>query len=166
MQLSGTVTVVPPGGGVGGDGGIPMSIDVSPSAVRPPTPNTSATSTGELVVVCRGMAAADVANLLLGCRPLPERKALYTVRTLPVERTQALRDSMRDNAPLPEGVFYDGREYIDMDGNRSENHPDMEVGLQRLLTELNTSVNGENEAADAAMAQAKAEAARYINALA
>jgi len=161
MLLHGTLTVVPPGGG----GAVAMAIDASPAVVRPPTPTASAQAP-PLVCVCRGMSAADVGKALLDCRPLPSRKPLFTVDSLPPEHTKALRESLRDNAPLPEGVFYDGRSYVSMDGDKSEHHPDIDAGLSKLLTELNAGVQGENEEADAAAARAEAEASQYLRQLA
>ena len=97
-----------------------------------------------------------------GCRPLPLRQPLYTLATLPAERTQAVKDELRDHAPLPEDVFYDGRSYVSMDGTRSELHPGIDVALVKLLDEMNDEVQRANALADEAAANADADGKRYL----
>ena len=113
----------------------------------------------------RGLSTADVAKVLLSCRPLPDRVKPFTMQTLPAERTQAVKDTLRDHAPLPDDVFFDGRSYVSMDGTRSEHHPDIDSALTQLLEEMNAEVHARNLVADAAAADAETEGQRYLVAL-
>ena len=81
---------------------------------------------------------------------------------MPVERTQAVKDQLRDHAPLPDDVFYDGRSYVSMDGTRSELHPDIDEALAKLLDEMNGEVHEANALAEEAAANADRDGARYL----
>jgi hypothetical protein len=124
-------------------------------------PSAQAEPTG-LTVLCRGLTSAALAEILLGCRPLPPRQPLYTLATLPAEHTQAVKDELRDHAPLPEDIFYDGRSYVSFDGTRSELHPGIDVALAKLLDEMNDGVRKANAFADEAAANADADGKRYL----
>ena len=53
-----------------------------------------------------------------------------------------------------------------MDGERSENHPQIDRALEARVEELNAEVNAHNEAADAAAAQSAHEARLYLASIA
>ena len=69
---------------------------------------------------------------------------LLTKGGIPAARLAQLRLDLRDNTPLPEGIYYDGRSYISMDGDRTEEHPSWDVGLEALLNEMNMEVSEAN----------------------
>ena len=80
----------------------------------------------------------------------PKRLPRITKSSIPADRMAALKLDLRDNAPLPDDVFYDGRMYISMDGDKSEDHPELESGVEKLLAELNATVDEANAVADEA----------------
>ena len=108
----------------------------------------------------------QLAEKLLACRPLPTLIPKVTRASIPNDRLSALRDHLRDHAPLPEDVFYDGRVYVDMDGSKSDDHPDFEAGVLALLDELNSEVERANASANEVIIQAQADAAAYLRQLA
>jgi len=114
--------------------------------------------------VCRGFTTASLAKILLGCRRLPPRSALYTIHSLPPAQVKEVKDALI-HAPLPDDVFFDGRAYVSMDGTRSELHPDIDEAITKLLDEMNAEVHRANAVADAAAAKADAEGASYLAAL-
>ena len=95
-------------------------------------------------------------------RRLPSRRPLVGAASIPPERLAQLRLHLRDHVALPEGVFYDGRGYISMDGDRTDEHPGWDDALAELLDELNAEVREANVAVDAALAEADAQAAVYL----
>ena len=159
LLLYGSLRVL--GAGADASGAAVVNLDASAGTVRPPVPSAQAEPTG-LTVLCRGLTSAALAEILLGCRPLPPRQPLYTLATLPAEHTQAVKDELRDHAPLPEDIFYDGRSYVSFDGTRSELHPGIDVALAKLLGEMNDGVRKANAFADEAAANADADGKRYL----
>jgi hypothetical protein len=159
LLLYGSLRVL--GAGADASGAAVVNLDASAGTVRPPVPSAQAEPTG-LTVLCRGLTSAALAEILLGCRPLPPRQPLYTLATLPAEHTQAVKDELRDHAPLPEDIFYDGRSYVSFDGTRSELHPGIDVALAKLLDEMNDGVRKANAFADEAAANADADGKRYL----
>ena len=132
--------------------------------MRKPAPADEAAES--LTVLAIGMSARDVAEKLLACRPLPPRTPRVTKATVPAGKMAALQRDLLHNTPLPSDIFHDGRQYIDMFGDRFDEHPETEGAVERLLAELNRDIDLSNEAADAAAAQAEAEAKAYLATLA
>jgi hypothetical protein len=116
--------------------------------------------------VCRGLEPQQLAEKLLACRPLPQLIPKVTRATIPPERLAALRLHLRDNVPLPEDVFFDGRVYVEMDGTKSEEHPDLEQAVLELIGELNSEIERANASAKEENAKAQADATAYLGQLA
>ena len=119
-----------------------------------------------IVCVAKGLDKVGVGKALLACRPLPKRLPRITKSSIPADRMAALKLDLRDNAPLPDDVFYDGRMYISMDGDKSEDHPELESGVEKLLAELNATVDEANAVADEAARVAEVEGEAYLRSLA
>jgi len=143
-------------------------IDLSSGAMR--APYGAATHEGmsaaelaeSLTCLVRDLSPHDLATALLACRPLPPRRTPFTKGTLPEEKLEVLRSELFEHGTLPDDVFFDGRMYVSMDGDRSFDHPDLEIGITSLLAELNAEIDVANAAADAAAAKAAAEADEYL----
>ena len=56
--------------------------------------------------------------------------------------------------------------YISMDGDKSEDHPELESGVEKLLAELNATVDEANAVADEAARVAEVEGEAYLRSLA
>ena len=130
-------------------------MEAAPPAGTPPTVDG-------LTCVVRGMSASDVATALLDCRPLPDRQPHYARGSIPPERLAAVKAHVLEHVALPEDVFYDGRLFISMDGDKFEEHPGLEDALTSLLQEMNAEVDVVNAEADAVVRQAEVEAAEYM----
>ena len=158
-----------------------LSIDCSPNAWRAPSRSpiddgaaaaaargiySTAAEVDGLAFVCRGLEPQQLAERLLACRPLPQLIPKVTRATIPPERLAALRLHLRDNVPLPEDVFFDGRVYVEMDGTKSEEHPDLEQAVLELIGELNSEIERANASAKEENAKADADATAYLGQLA
>ena len=158
------------GGEGGGEAAPPppswARLDVSQAAYRQQTLLTPPARPAPLQVVCRGMGARDVARALLDCRRLPPLRPLVAKESIPRERLEALRLHLRDHVALPEGVFYDGRAYISMDGDRYDEHPSMDGAVAELLDSLNADVRAANAAVEATLAPPRRRQPRTSTALA
>ena len=115
-----------------------------------------------ITVVARGIDAPALATLLLSCRPLPPMLPRVTRSSLTPLQMSDLRHDVLHNSPLPDDVFFDGRLYVSMDGDRSEDHPELGNAVEKLLATLNESVDAANGAADAAAAAAEVDGAAYL----
>ena len=92
--------------------------------------------------------ARAVAELLLACRDLPARAVPAT--ELSKEAMARVREKVKE-APLPEGIFYDGRGYIDGFGDWTADHPALEAAVEAEMRAL----NAEAERCNAALATAR-----------
>ena len=90
------------------------------------------------------MPLQEVAALLLKCRARPERMTLLTEATLPKGDVDAIRTRLLHEVPLPDGMFHDGSSFIDEDGERSAEHPELAAALKVLLDERNASAAAHN----------------------
>ena len=158
-----------------------LQIDVSPNAFRTLAASpidsraaaaaasgtySTASNIDGLTFVCRGLGTSELADMLLGCRPLPPKIPHVTRANLPAAKLAELREHLRDHVPLPDDVFHDGRVYVDMDGSKSEDHPGFEDGVAELIAQLNAEVDKANAAANEAAAKAQVDAAAYRRTLA
>ena len=64
--------------------------------------------------------------------------------------------------PLPEGVFYDGRGYVDSFGAWSADHPELEVAVEAEMAALKAEAGRRNASLAAQHATAQAEAEDYL----
>ena len=114
-----------------------------------------------LLVACRGAAAEEVAGLLLACRAAPTLVAAVEEATLPAE-TMAGLTRQAEAAQLPDGVFYDGRGYVDMDGAWSARHPALRGAVDNELRRRNAEVDALNTGMADRLAKLAAEADAYM----
>ncbi|KAL1499950.1 hypothetical protein AB1Y20_012631 [Prymnesium parvum] len=138
-----------------------VSLDWSAAAPRPPRP-AAAAAPSALLVVARGVSARQLGEALLACRPQPQRAALLSRASLPAEELAALRARVLRERPLPEGVFYDGASFIDMDGERTNDHPELASAIEELLEERNASAAKHNQEIEHIFAAMQVEAEQYL----
>ena len=72
-----------------------------------------------------------------------------------------MREKVKE-APLPEGIFYDGRGYIDGFGDWTADHPALEAAVEAEMRALNAEAERCNAALATQHAAAQAEAAAYL----
>ena len=145
-----------------------FELDLSPRAFRTPRAAAAAAAAGavavgasELLVACRGAAAKEVAALLLACRGAPTLVARVDEASLPQPTMDELR-RCAEAAALPEGVFYDGRGYVDMDGEWSAQHPALRDAVDNELRRRNAEVDALNAGMADRLAKLAAEADGYM----
>eukprot|EP00668_Euglena_longa_P000801 GGOE01000969.1.p1 GENE.GGOE01000969.1~~GGOE01000969.1.p1 ORF type:complete len:1186 (+),score=333.72 GGOE01000969.1:322-3558(+) len=73
------------------------------------------------------------------------RRPLLTVESLVQEDREYIAALYRD-VPLPEGCFYDGSQFIDVNGNRSRVRPDLEALCEQFVAEQNKQIAEVNAA--------------------
>jgi len=143
--------------------GVAFELDLSPRVFRAPRAADAGAAAGAaaspLLVSCRGAEARTVAELLLACRDIPARAVLATA--LPKEALARVKEEVK-KGPLPEGIFYDGRGYIDGFGDWTADHPELEAAVEAEMKALNAKAEKSNAALVAQHAAAQAEAAAYL----
>ena len=77
------------------------------------------------------------------------------------EAMARVREKVKE-APLPEGIFYDGRGYIDGFGDWTADHPALEAAVEAEMRALNAEAERCNAALATQHAAAQAEAAAYL----
>ncbi|CAM9753606.1 unnamed protein product [Choristocarpus tenellus] len=89
---------------------------------------------GRVVVQGTGLDTLDLEALFhLAFAPAPQATdELLTRADLSPEEISSLRDAHK-NDPLPHGWFYDGSMFVDFDGNRKAEHPDLPSIICRHL---------------------------------
>lgn len=107
-------------------------------------PKASSKSSDALRVV-----AARAAELCL-LRP-PPPMPFWTAADIPAEDMMHLEQAAFD-AGLPDGYFFDGSQYIDVDGNTSKEHPSLGQHIAALVESHNNEVQAKNTVLDAARA--------------
>ena len=141
-----------------------LDVDVSARAFRKyhlaPADGAAPPADG-LSVVYRGMSRSELVGMLLACRRLPPTLPKVVRGSISPARLALLRAKLAEG-PLPDDTFFDGRVYVDMDGSKSEEHPDFEAGVEALLKELNAEVDAANQVAKSAAAKAQVEAKEYL----
>ena len=146
--------------------GAPMRLDVDVSAkafrkyLTAPIDGSAPPAEG-LSVVYRGMSRRELVEMLLACRRLPPTLPRVVRGSITPARLEMLRAELA-NGPLPDDTFFDGRNYVEMDGSKSEEHPDFEAAVGALLDELNAEVDASNQVAKSAAAKAQIEAEEYL----
>ena len=139
--------------------GVAFELDLSPRVFRAPRAADAGAAASPLLVSCRGAEARAVAELLLACRDLPARAVPAT--ELSKEAMARVREKVKE-APLPEGIFYDGRGYIDGFGDWTADHPALEAAVEAEMRALNAEAERFNAALATQHAAAQAEAAAYL----
>ena len=139
--------------------GVAFEIDISPRVFRAPRAADAGVAASPLLVSCRGAEARKVAELLLACRDIPARAVLATA--LSKEDMARVKEEVK-KGPLPEGIFYDGRGYIDGFGDWTADHPELEAAVEAEMKALNAEAERCNAALVAQHAAAQAEAAAYL----
>ena len=140
--------------------GVAFELDLSPRVFRAPRAADAGAAASPLLVSCRGAEARAVAELLLACRDLPARAAPAT--ELSKEAMARVREKVKE-APLPEGIFYDGRGYIDGFGDwTADQHPALEAAVEAEMRALNAEAERCSAALATQHAAAQAEAAAYL----
>ena len=139
--------------------GVAFELDLSPHVFRAPRAADAGAAASPLLVSCRGAEARAVAELLLACRDLPARAVPAT--ELSKEALARVREKVKE-APLPEGIFYDGRGYIDGFGDWTADHPALEAAVEAEMRALNAEAERCNAALATQHAAAQAEAAAYL----
>jgi len=80
-------------------------------------------------------------------RKTTKREEEVTVRELAeIQRKNATK-------PMPDGWFFNGHAYVNLDGDRSQNHPRFQEFLEEYLVETNAAVKKHNENVEALAAQ-------------
>ena len=80
-------------------------------------------------------------------RKTAKREEEVTVRELAeIQRKNATK-------PMPDGWFFNGHAYVNLDGDRSQNHPRFQEFLEEYLVETNAAVKKHNENVEASAAQ-------------
>lgn len=62
-------------------------------------------------------------------------------------------------------MFFDGASFIDMDGTRSSDHPDLASALDELLCKRNAAAAKYNEEVERVLTQFSNEAKAYLSSL-
>ena len=73
------------------------------------------------------------------------------------------QNALLHETELPDGIFYDGRLYVGVDGYRSTEHPGLAAAIDEELARRNASVDESNAEVKALLAEAEREAAAYLS---
>lgn len=137
-------------------------IDLSASTSRPPRDSAAASEPPSLLFVGRSISAREIGEMVLSCRPMPERRTLLTRDSLPEEDQTAIRTRLLHEVPLPAGMFHDGTSFVEMDGTRYADHPELACALDKLLDERNAAAAAHNAEVDSVLAALQTEADAYL----
>jgi hypothetical protein len=101
--------------------------------------------------------AAKLTAKLTAARPAPPQlQPLLDAATLDPARLEALHTAHLSD-PLPQGVFFNGRKFVDFDGNKSDRHPGFAKVLEEYIASENERIARENSAAEEAIRAWEAE---------
>merc|ERR1712232_326869 len=86
----------------------------------------------------------NIARSIDACllRP-PPPQSLWTVADVPAEDALRLQAEVRDS-PLPDGYYFDGVNYIDVDGQVSKDHPTLLEHLSAFVALHNVEIDAKN----------------------
>ncbi|KAF6030280.1 C20orf194 [Bugula neritina] len=79
--------------------------------------------------------------------PQPKKKELLSVKTLDRITKKKIHDE-RHLEPLPSGWFYNGSQYVDMTGERTDRHPEFDRFIQEYVDQHNAEVEEHNSQLD------------------
>jgi len=111
------------------------------------------TSAGEAVHLRAQRLQAEAAAVVEACRLQPPglRPAWTSTTDVPAEQVALETEKLLEaEGGLPEGYFFNGFSYIDVDGRESKEHPHLQARLEAVAT----SHNAEAQAWNAAVAEA------------
>ncbi|ESO97007.1 hypothetical protein LOTGIDRAFT_115481, partial [Lottia gigantea] len=112
----------------------------------PPAPQSTAKS--YLVFTGCGLDKSVLKNWLRQCQPpKPEKKQILTRDQLSNDVINKIHVTNHLSI-LPEGWFYNGSQYISLDGEKTSTHPQLEKFLEEYIKEKNIEITNLNKEID------------------
>ena len=97
---------------------------------------------GEVNIHCQDLFSQVLST------PLPHLSRRGRDQVSIKERSKVEKKAMKENRPLPEGILFDGRSYVDFTGKRFEKRPDIEELVDEYLEKENLSIDEYNNRLD------------------